>query len=268
MIGSDSQAGTGRRRAGQLTAELWTSGLKAAQCARTASWPGAVPLPGALRSKMAVPVPTAVLLPIAGLLRTPVLSQTAVSWLTASRRWKAVPWLLSASLLALFPAPGVRTAALAAPPALAAAPAAGSAPQQLPITARACLEAPQAAQSTCIQLEVPRSERQYAMGLQRRGPLPLLHGMWFGYEPPAVARFWMHQTPEPLDMLFVRAGRVIQVVAPAAPCMRLPCRSYGPDEAVNGVLEIGAGQAAALGIGVGTAIRVESLSPVLSPSGR
>lgn len=106
------------------------------------------------------------------------------------------------------------------------------------------------------------------MGLQRRGPLPPLHGMWFSYEPPSVARFWMHQTPEPLDMLFVRAGRVIQIVAPAAPCMHLPCRSYGPDEAVDGVLEIAAAQAAALGIGVGTAIRIESLMPALSPSGR
>ncbi|MFZ0409190.1 MAG: DUF192 domain-containing protein [Cyanobium sp.] len=158
---------------------------------------------------------------------------------------------------------GARTTALAAPPA-----AGGSPPQQLPITARACLDAPQPARPVCIALEVPRSDRQYAMGLQRRPPLSPLHGMWFGYEPPAVARFWMHQTPEPLDMLFLRAGRVIQVVAPAAPCMRLPCRSYGPDAAVDGVLEIGAGQAASLGIGVGTAIRIESLSPAFSPSGR
>jgi hypothetical protein len=152
------------------------------------------------------------------------------------------------------------SAALAAPPAPS-----GSPPQQLPITARACLEAPQAIRPVCIALEVPRSDRQYAIGLQRRGPLPPLQGMWFGYQPPAVARFWMHQTPEPLDMLFVRAGKVIQIVAPAAPCMRLPCRSYGPDQVVDGVLEIGAGQAAALGIGVGTALRIESLKPAGAP---
>jgi uncharacterized protein len=174
--------------------------------------------------------------------------QTPNSWLMDFFRLNASLWLVSASLLAL------------APPA-----AAGPPPQQLPITARACLEAPQAIRPVCIALEVPRSDRQYAMGLQRRGPLPPLQGMWFGYQPPAVARFWMHQTPEPLDMLFVRAGKVIQVVAPAAPCMRLPCRSYGPDEVVDGVLEIGAGQAAALGIGVGTALRIESLKPAGSP---
>jgi uncharacterized membrane protein (UPF0127 family) len=92
--------------------------------------------------------------------------------------------------------------------------------------------------------------------------------MWFAYAPASVARFWMHHTPEPLDMLFIRDARVIAIVAAAAPCMRLPCRSYGPDEAVDGVLEIGAGQAAALGIGVGTAMRIEPLSPSARPSGR
>ena len=170
-------------------------------------------------------------------------------------------WWRLLSLSALAPLSLACSAALAAPPAPS-----GSPPQQLPITARACLDRAGDAQPTCLQLEVPHSDRQYALGLQRRGPLPPLRGMWFGYKPPAVARFWMHQTPEPLDMLFVSAGRVIAGVAPAAPCPHLPCRSYGPDQAVDGVLEIGAGQAAALGIGVGTAIRVESLSPALNPS--
>jgi len=179
----------------------------------------------------------------------------------APRRSRA-RWGRPLSLAALVPLSLASSAALAAPPAPS-----GSPPQQLPITARACLDPAGAAAPTCIQLEVPHSDRQYAMGLQRRGPLPPLRGMWFGYAPPAVARFWMHRTPEPLDMVFVSAGRVIAVVAPAAPCPHLPCRSYGPDQAVDGVLEIGAGQAAALGIGVGTAIRVESLSPGISPSG-
>ncbi|MCX5948679.1 MAG: DUF192 domain-containing protein [Cyanobacteria bacterium] len=193
--------------------------------------------------------------------------QTPNSWLMDFFRLNAPLWLVSASLLALAPFDGSWTAARAATPAATNPPAAadGPPPQQLPITARACLEAPQAVRPVCIALEVPRSDRQYAMGLQRRGPLPQLQGMWFGYQPPAVARFWMHQTPEPLDMLFVRAGKVIQVVAPSAPCMRLPCRSYGPDVVVDGVLEIGAGQAAALGIGVGTALRIESLKPAGSP---
>jgi len=57
-----------------------------------------------------------------------------------------------------------------------------SPPQFLPITAQWCLEGP--APPRCIQLEVPRGERQYAMGLQLRPPLAPLRGMWFPYTPP------------------------------------------------------------------------------------
>ena len=60
-------------------------------------------------------------------------------------------------------------------------------------------------------------------------------------------------------MVFVRQERVIAIEAAAAPCMRLPCPSYGPDEPVDGVLELAAGQAARLGLRVGEPLRVELL---------
>jgi uncharacterized membrane protein (UPF0127 family) len=105
------------------------------------------------------------------------------------------------------------------------------------------------------------------MGLQLRPPLPPGRGMWFPYAPPALARFWMHLTPEPLDMIFVRDHRVLAVVAFVPPCMHLPCRSYGPDDPVDGVLELGAGQAVALGIRVGTPVRIMPLAGAI-PSAR
>jgi len=110
-----------------------------------------------------------------------------------------------------------------------------------------------------VALEVPRTWHQYTLGLQLRPPLPAGRGMWFAYRPAQVARFWMHRTPEPLDMVFVRNSRVIAIEAAAAPCMRLPCPSYGPDEPVDGVLELAAGQAANLGLAVGSPLRVELL---------
>ncbi|MGB5133847.1 MAG: DUF192 domain-containing protein [Prochlorococcaceae cyanobacterium] len=146
---------------------------------------------------------------------------------------------------------------------LAAAPQARSdsqvvPPQVLPITARWCL-GPQ----RCIQLEVADTPRRQALGLQERPRLPPLRGMWFPYDPPAPARFWMHRTPEPLDMIFVREGLVLAIETGARPCPRLPCPSYGPTEAVEGVLELAAGEAARLGIVPGTAVRIESwMAPV------
>ncbi len=149
---------------------------------------------------------------------------------------------------------------------LAAAPPARSdsqdgPPQVLPVTARWCLD-----QQRCIQLEVADTPRRQALGLQERPRLPPLRGMWFPYDPPAPARFWMHRTPEPLDMIFVREGRVLAIEAGARPCPRLPCPSYGPIEAVEGVLELAAGEAARLGIVPGTTVRIEPLSAAAPPA--
>jgi hypothetical protein len=88
--------------------------------------------------------------------------------------------------------------------------------------------------------------------------------MWFPYATPQTLKFWMHHTPAPLDMLFLRTGRVIAVVAAARPCPNLPCRSYGPEEPSDGVVELAAGEAARLGIKVGSAVRITALPPTRS----
>jgi uncharacterized membrane protein (UPF0127 family) len=62
-------------------------------------------------------------------------------------------------------------------------------------------------------------------------------------------------------MLFLRQGRVIAIEAGALPCPHLPCRSYGPDEAADGVIELGSGQASALGIKVGSPVVIVPIAP-------
>jgi len=147
-------------------------------------------------------------------------------------------------------------------------------PQYLPIKAQWCLAGPAEAAAApgsaakpaaaradgpCLALEVPKTERQYAWGLQMRPPLPPLHGMWFAFHPPNPARFWMHRTLAPLDMVFVREGVVARIEVAAPTCPRLPCPSYGSGDLVDGVLELGAGEAARLGIRVGTPVEIRSL---------
>jgi len=138
-------------------------------------------------------------------------------------------------------------------------------PQQLPITAQWCLEAPQ---QVCIGLEVASTPQQQSMGLQRRPALPPLRGMWFPFATPTPTRFWMHLTPQPLDMVFVSQQQVIAVVAQAQPCMRLPCRSYGPSEPVDGVIELAGGEAARLGIGIGSQVVISPMVTPLPAAGR
>lgn len=137
-----------------------------------------------------------------------------------------------------------------------ARPALASPPQFLPVEARWCLPG-----GRCIGLEVPRGERQFSFGLQLRPALPTLRGMWFDFGSPTLARFWMHRTPEPLDMLFIRDQRVVAIEAKTKPCMHLPCRAYGPDELVESVVELAAGQAEALGLKVGSEAAIELKAP-------
>ena len=167
-------------------------------------------------------------------------------------RFAALPLGLASASLAL----GLSSATLATPkpqpPAPASAPAPSQPPPQvLPLEAQWCLGS-----GSCILLEVARTPQQQMWGLQLRPPLKPLRGMLFPFEPAQPVKFWMHRTPAALDMLFVREGRVIAIEANAAPCLRLPCPSYGPEAPSDGVVELGAGQALALGITVG------SLAPI------
>jgi uncharacterized membrane protein (UPF0127 family) len=159
---------------------------------------------------------------------------------------------------AVVAAPVAAALAVAGPPRATAGP-----PQFLPVAAEWCLEAA----GPCLQLEVPEGAEQYAWGLQERPPLPALRGMWFRFAPPSQARFWMHRTLTPLDMLFLRDGRVVAIES-AQPCPRLPCRSYGPFEPVDGVVELAAGEAARLGLRVGSPATPRLLNPPPLPGGR
>jgi uncharacterized membrane protein (UPF0127 family) len=129
------------------------------------------------------------------------------------------------------------------------------APQRLPIEAEWRLPNGQR-----IQLEVADEQHEQAIGLQLRGPLPPLRGMWFPFED-QLLRFWMHRTPEPLDMVFINDNRVIAIEANTVPCPRLPCRSYGPDRPGDGVVELAAGEAARLGIEVGSPAMISPITP-------
>jgi uncharacterized membrane protein (UPF0127 family) len=137
-------------------------------------------------------------------------------------------------------------------------------PQFLPIEAEWCLERAEAEAAAkphppaCIQLEVPRTPRQYAWGLMQRPALGRLRGMWFRFEPAQAVSFWMHRTIAPLDIVFLREERVIAIEASVQPCPRLPCPIYGPGQPADGVVELDAGEAAALGIRVGSKAVIEA----------
>ena len=136
-------------------------------------------------------------------------------------------------------------------------------PQILPIEARWCLDQhPQ----RCIALEVADQPDEQQRGLMQRPALPPLQGMWFPARPSQPMRFWMLHTLAPLDMLFIRGGRVLDIAANVPVCAALPCPSYWADadangraDFVDGVIELGAGEALRLEIQPGDAATIESI---------
>ena len=127
--------------------------------------------------------------------------------------------------------------------------------QKLPISARIIIA------GRTIELEVAKTQQQQAIGLMFRTALPDNRGMLFTFEPPQPTKFWMKNTLIPLDMVFLRNGKVEAIAASVPPCTQEPCPTYGPDTAIDQVIELRAGQVAALGLQVGETLKINFLNP-------
>lgn len=129
--------------------------------------------------------------------------------------------------------------------------------QMLPISAEADVA------GQVIQLEVARTPAQQAQGLMYRPALPNNRGMLFPFESPRPASFWMKNTPQPLDMVFLLDGEVKAVIANVPPCTTQPCPTYGPgaNVLVNQVIELRSGRAAELGLKAGDQIKIRFIEP-------
>ena len=134
-----------------------------------------------------------------------------------------------------------------------------SPPQRLPLEAQWCVR-----DHTCVLLEVADQPQEQRLGLMQRPALPPLRGMWFPFKPARPLRFWMLNTIAPLDMVFVHQGEVIAIEAEVPICLALPCQSFGPMADADGVIELGTGEAKRLGLGVGDAVVIETIQPVMS----
>ncbi|MDG2329507.1 MAG: DUF192 domain-containing protein [Synechococcus sp. cluster2_bin.44] len=133
-----------------------------------------------------------------------------------------------------------------------------SPPQQLPLEARWCVS-----QDTCVLLEVADQPQEQRLGLMQRPALPPLRGMWFPFKPARPLRFWMLNTIAPLDMVFVHQGEVIAIESEVPICPALPCKSFGPMADADSVIELRAGEAKRLGLGVGDAVVIETIQPAM-----
>ncbi len=105
-----------------------------------------------------------------------------------------------------------------------------------------------------FRAELATTAAEQAKGLMYRTSLAPDFGMLFAPYPagggaPQVARFWMKDTPSPLDIVFIRAdGTIARIAENTMPFSEAPVSSGEP---VAAVLEVPGGRTAELGIGEG-----------------
>ncbi len=105
-----------------------------------------------------------------------------------------------------------------------------------------------------FRAELARTPAEQEHGLMFRTGLAPDFGMLFAPYPPdggapKVARFWMKDTPSPLDIIFIRAdGTIARIAENTIPFSQDGVSSMEP---VAAVLEVPGGRTAELGIGEG-----------------
>ena len=115
--------------------------------------------------------------------------------------------------------------------------------------------------SFTIELATTPAER--ALGLMYRRALPADAGMLFLYEKPQPLTMWMRNTFIPLDMVFIGAdGKVHRIESRAEPFSTQLISSEGN---VQGVLEVKAGTAKAIGLKPGDEVIYPGLGTAPKP---
>lgn len=94
-----------------------------------------------------------------------------------------------------------------------------------------------------VVVEVADSPAERARGLSDRGALSPDAGMLFTFDEPDERQFWMKDMRFPIDIVWIRDGRVIGVDANVPVEDGPPWTTYRSPESVDAVLELNAGMA-------------------------
>ena len=104
-----------------------------------------------------------------------------------------------------------------------------------------------------ITVEIADTPEARVRGLMGRWSLPERHGMLFIFDAPEIQRFWMHQTPLSLDMIFVDENRrILNFAESTTPMSKETYSSRGP---AKYVVEVRAGFSRRAGIQEGMSIQ-------------
>ena len=109
-----------------------------------------------------------------------------------------------------------------------------------------------------FSVEIADTQQKQALGLMFRDQMPADQGMLFIFPAEAPRSFWMKNTRIPLDiMYFDKDLKLVGISADTPPCRVKHCPSYPSIAPAKYVLELNAGTASELGVGLGDLLFVE-----------
>jgi uncharacterized membrane protein (UPF0127 family) len=102
---------------------------------------------------------------------------------------------------------------------------------------------------TSFRLEIADTDARRTQGLSGHAPLATEEGMLFAFSEAGVYPFWMKDMLFPLDIIWLRDGRVVDIATLQPPTDgSLVPETHVPHAKADQVLEINAGRAKQLGI--------------------
>ena len=110
-------------------------------------------------------------------------------------------------------------------------------------------------ENNCFNVEIADNYSTLTKGLMYRKDLPKNQGMLFIFPKEDIYSFWMKNTLIPLDIIWLNKNKeVIFMAKSAQPCARANCPSIVPDGLASYALELNAGSADKIGLGLGDRI--------------
>jgi len=109
-------------------------------------------------------------------------------------------------------------------------------------------------------VDIADDDQSRARGLMFVDEMADNHGMFFIFPREAPRSFWMRNTRIPLDIIYLdRDLQVVSISEDTPPCRIRRCPSYPSDAPAQFVLELNAGQAAAIGLAPGEQIQLGNI---------